>query len=123
MTVPQRISVKVPTSPDPGADFDLEPCIRLFHRFIQAGRVEGLLIDVAESAESACSYFEVRGYRKHVNFAVDVSLQPPALCSGKKVSSTLYSVRKCLIHSHLLGMRTGFFALVGFVAAGLCRVV
>lgn len=50
MTVPQRISVKIPTSPDPGADFDLEPCIRLFHRFIQAGRVEGLLIDVADYA-------------------------------------------------------------------------
>jgi hypothetical protein len=47
---PQRIAVKFPVSPDPKAPVDLEPFIGLYHRFIQQGRLEGLLLDVADYA-------------------------------------------------------------------------
>ena len=50
MSTPQRLSIKFPASPEPGPDADLEPFIGLFHRFIQGGRLEGLLIDVADYA-------------------------------------------------------------------------
>jgi rhodanese-related sulfurtransferase len=47
---PQRIAVRFFVSPDPHAAVDLEPFIPLFHRFIQQGALEGLLIDVADYA-------------------------------------------------------------------------
>lgn len=50
MTSPQRLSVKLFASPDPGPDAHLEPFIPLFHRLIQNASVEGLLIDVADYA-------------------------------------------------------------------------
>jgi len=43
-----RIAVKFFVEPDPEAEIDLHPFIALFHRFIQKGSVEGLLIDVAD---------------------------------------------------------------------------
>jgi hypothetical protein len=46
----QRIAVKFFVEPDPRATVDLEPFIAMFHRFIQQGSVEGLLIDVADYA-------------------------------------------------------------------------
>ncbi|MFQ5425660.1 MAG: hypothetical protein ACE5EV_01105 [Gaiellales bacterium] len=45
---PQRLAVKFFTKPDPAAPVDLEPFIALFHEFIQAKRLDGLLIDVAD---------------------------------------------------------------------------
>lgn len=42
---PARVSVRFPTSNPPG---DLEPAIAVFHRFIQRGLVEGLILDVAD---------------------------------------------------------------------------
>jgi rhodanese-related sulfurtransferase len=43
--IPFRLDVRfAPSSPVP----DLEPAIGLFHRFIQNGRVEGLILDVAD---------------------------------------------------------------------------
>jgi rhodanese-related sulfurtransferase len=47
---PQRIAAKFFASPDPGGSVDLQPFIPLFHRFIQQGSVEGLLVDVADYA-------------------------------------------------------------------------
>ncbi len=47
---PQRIAVKFFVSPDPGAAVDVEPFIGVFHRFIQQGALEGLLLDVADYA-------------------------------------------------------------------------
>ncbi len=47
---PRRIAIKFFTTPDPQKPVDLEPLIPLFHRFIQQGSVEGLLIDVADYA-------------------------------------------------------------------------
>jgi hypothetical protein len=47
---PKRLAVKFFTSPDPAAPVDLGPCLGLFHRFIQQGGLEGLLIDVADYA-------------------------------------------------------------------------
>jgi ribosomal protein S16 len=47
---PQRIAIKFFVKPDPRATIDLEPFIPMFHRFIQKGSVEGLLIDVADYA-------------------------------------------------------------------------
>ncbi len=47
---PRRIAIKFFTTPDPHEPVDLEPLIPLFHRFIQQGSVEGLLIDVADYA-------------------------------------------------------------------------
>ena len=48
--LPQRIDVRFLVSPDPRAPVDLEPFIPLFHRFIQQGALEGMLIDVADYA-------------------------------------------------------------------------
>ncbi len=42
---PLRLSVRFPVDETPS---DLEPAIGVFHRFIQKGQVEGLLIDVAD---------------------------------------------------------------------------
>lgn len=42
---PARLAVRFPLAGMPG---DLEPAIGVFHRFIQRGLVEGLLIDVAD---------------------------------------------------------------------------
>ncbi len=42
----KRIAVEFPV--EQGSTLDLEPCIALFHRFIQEHRLEGLLIDVAD---------------------------------------------------------------------------
>ncbi len=47
---PHRIAVKFFTIPDPREPVELDPLIPLFHRFIQQGSVEGLLIDVADYA-------------------------------------------------------------------------
>ena len=47
---PQRIAIKFFVEPDPRATVDLEPFIPMFHRFIQQGSVEGLLVDVADYA-------------------------------------------------------------------------
>jgi rhodanese-related sulfurtransferase len=47
---PQRLSVKLFASPDPGPELQLEPFIGLFHRFVQEKQLEGLLIDVADYA-------------------------------------------------------------------------
>ena len=47
---PQRIAIKFFTTPDTSLPVALEPFIPLFHAFIQRGRVEGLLIDVADYA-------------------------------------------------------------------------
>ncbi len=47
MTV-QRLAVKFFIEPDPAAPVELEPFIGLFHEFIQAAQVDGLLIDVAD---------------------------------------------------------------------------
>jgi len=47
---PNRISAKFFVHPDPSAEIDLHPFIGLFHRFIQQGKLEGLLIDVADYA-------------------------------------------------------------------------
>ena len=44
---PKRISVKIFTS-DPEAGVELDPFIPLFHRVIQQGSFEGLLMDVAD---------------------------------------------------------------------------
>lgn len=46
----RRLSLKFEVSPDPTATVELHPWIPLFHRFIQHGRVEGLLVDVADYA-------------------------------------------------------------------------
>jgi rhodanese-related sulfurtransferase len=43
---PQRIAVKFPVEGD--APVELEPFVGIFHRFIQSGALEGLLIDVAD---------------------------------------------------------------------------
>jgi hypothetical protein len=45
---PRRISAKFFAQPDPAAALDLRPFIGLFHRFIQEGALEGLLLDVAD---------------------------------------------------------------------------
>jgi len=45
---PRRISAKLFAQPDPTAALDLRPFIGLFHRFIQEGALEGLLLDVAD---------------------------------------------------------------------------
>ena len=45
---PGRISAKFFAQPDPAAALDLRPFIGLFHRFIQEGALEGLLLDVAD---------------------------------------------------------------------------
>jgi hypothetical protein len=45
---PRRISAKLFAHPDPTAALDLRPFIGLFHRFIQEGALEGLLLDVAD---------------------------------------------------------------------------
>lgn len=50
MSSPQRLSVKFFASPNPGPNTQLEPFIPLFHKFIQNGGVEGILIDVADYA-------------------------------------------------------------------------
>jgi len=47
---PKRISLKCFVAPDPCAPIDLHPVIGLFHRFIQQGTLDGLLIDVADYA-------------------------------------------------------------------------
>ena len=47
---PQRVAVKFFADPDPGATLDLNPFIGLFHSFIQAKSLPGLLIDVADYA-------------------------------------------------------------------------
>ena len=47
---PIRISAKFFVDLDPTAEIDLHPFIGLFHRFIQQGTLEGLLIDVADYA-------------------------------------------------------------------------
>lgn len=47
---PIRVSAKFFVEPDPTAEIDLRPFIGLFHRFIQQGTLEGLLIDVADYA-------------------------------------------------------------------------
>lgn len=46
----QRVAVKLFADPDPAVPVELSPFIALFHRFIQEGSVEGLLIDVADYA-------------------------------------------------------------------------
>lgn len=46
---PRRVSAKFFVRPDPAAA-DLRPFIGLFHRFIQRGALEGLLLDVADYA-------------------------------------------------------------------------
>jgi len=48
--IPKRIAAKFFVSPDPGAAVDVEPFIGVFHRFIQQGALEGLLLDVADYA-------------------------------------------------------------------------
>jgi sulfite reductase (ferredoxin) len=47
---PHRIAVKFFASPDPGKSVDLQSYIPVFHKFIQQGSVEGLLVDVADYA-------------------------------------------------------------------------
>lgn len=47
---PSRLAVKFFADPQPGDSLDLEPYIGLFHQFIQARSLEGLLLDVADYA-------------------------------------------------------------------------
>ena len=47
---PSRIAVKFPATPDSAVALELHSVIALFHRFIQRGSVEGLLVDVADYA-------------------------------------------------------------------------
>jgi hypothetical protein len=47
---PKRVACKFFIHPDASAEVDLHPFIGLFHRFIQAGALPGLLIDVADYA-------------------------------------------------------------------------
>jgi hypothetical protein len=47
---PHRIAIKFFVESDPRAAVDLEPFIPMFHRFVQQGSVEGLLVDVADYA-------------------------------------------------------------------------
>jgi hypothetical protein len=47
---PQRVACKLFVHPDPAAALELSPFIGMFHRFIQAKAVPGLLIDVADYA-------------------------------------------------------------------------
>jgi rhodanese-related sulfurtransferase len=47
---PQRVAVKLFAAPDPSVPVPLEGFVPLFHRFIQQGRLEGLLVDVADYA-------------------------------------------------------------------------
>jgi hypothetical protein len=47
---PQRIAIKLFTTPDPTTAVDLEPFTPLFHEFIQKASVPGLLVDVADYA-------------------------------------------------------------------------
>jgi hypothetical protein len=47
---PRRISAKFFAQPDAAAAPDLRPFIGVFHRFIQEGVLEGLLLDVADYA-------------------------------------------------------------------------
>jgi rhodanese-related sulfurtransferase len=47
---PKRVSLKLFVAPDPSAPVALGPFVPLFHRFIQRGSVEGLLVDVADYA-------------------------------------------------------------------------
>lgn len=46
--IPRRLSIKLYATPESAAAPNLERFIPLFHRFIQQGSVEGLLIDVAD---------------------------------------------------------------------------
>lgn len=48
MQTPIRLAAKFLASPDPKAPVELDPCIGLFHRFIQEKTVPGLLLDVAD---------------------------------------------------------------------------
>ena len=45
---PRRISAKVFVQPDAAVAPDLRPLVGVFHRFIQEGALEGLLLDVAD---------------------------------------------------------------------------
>ncbi|MDH3519533.1 MAG: hypothetical protein OEM49_03675 [Myxococcales bacterium] len=47
---PQRISLKFFATPAAGSALELQPFVGLFHRFIQAGSLAGLLLDVADYA-------------------------------------------------------------------------
>jgi hypothetical protein len=47
MTTPQRVAAKFLLT-DPTAPVQLEPFIGIFHRFIQQGVLDGLLVDVAD---------------------------------------------------------------------------
>ncbi|MCH2169441.1 hypothetical protein MK489_01545 [Myxococcota bacterium] len=47
---PNRVAIKMFADPQPQGSPDLEPYIGLFHHFIQAQSLEGLLLDVADYA-------------------------------------------------------------------------
>jgi hypothetical protein len=47
---PQRVACKLFVHAAPASELDLDPFIGMFHRFIQHGALDGLLIDVADYA-------------------------------------------------------------------------
>jgi hypothetical protein len=80
---PRRISAKFFAQPDTAATPDLRPFIGVFHRFIQEGALEGLLLDVADySHVPAGPGVILIGH--DVDYAIDLTDGCPGLLTTRK---------------------------------------
>ena len=80
---PRRISTKFFAQPDAAAAPDLRPFIGLFHRFIQQGSLEGLLLDVADYAHVPAGPGVIL-IGQDVDYAIDLTDRRAGLLTARK---------------------------------------
>jgi hypothetical protein len=80
---PRRISAKFFAQPDVAAALDLRPVLGLFHRFIQQGSLEGLLLDVADYAHVPAGP-GVMLIGHDVDYAIDLTDRRAGLLTTRK---------------------------------------